>query len=70
MNEQEQNAAPGQQNYPSEQEPQGNPNAESAGEIVKGARNEDQLEKMKEAAPEGEEGKQTGCGAGCIPLRA
>lgn len=54
------NMAPGQQNSPSEKEPQGNPNRQSSDEIVEGARQEDQLDKLHENAPDGNDGKEIG----------
>ncbi|TWR30925.1 hypothetical protein FPZ43_00125 [Mucilaginibacter pallidiroseus] len=52
MEDKKGNMAPGQQNYPSNEDPQGNPNRKTGSEIIKGARQEDQLDKMKENAPE------------------
>lgn len=60
MEEQKGNVAPGQQNYPSEEEPQGNPNRQTPDEILQGAQQEDQLDKLKKNAPDGNEGKQHG----------
>lgn len=48
MDQQNGNMAPGQQNYPFNEEPQGNPNAQPGEAIREGAREEDQLDKLKE----------------------
>lgn len=47
MEEQEGNMAPGQQNYPSNDESQGNSHALSGDEIREGANEEDQLDEFK-----------------------
>ncbi|UEG51690.1 hypothetical protein LLH06_11990 [Mucilaginibacter daejeonensis] len=47
------NMAPGQQNFPSKEDPQGNPHRRSTEEIVEGARTEDQLDEFKSNAPKG-----------------
>ncbi|MCD8742191.1 hypothetical protein LT679_16385 [Mucilaginibacter roseus] len=57
MEQQKGNVAPGQQNYPSEEQPQGNPNRQTPDEIVQGAKQNDQLDKLEENAPDEDEGK-------------
>ncbi|RVU00314.1 hypothetical protein EOD41_12585 [Mucilaginibacter limnophilus] len=60
MEPSKENVAPGQQNYPTGNPDEDNKLAHPEEEITRGARQEDQLDKMKEAAPEGDEGKEHG----------
>jgi hypothetical protein len=46
----ENNAAPGQENFPLKNDPGNHTSARSGEEIINGARQEDQLDKMKEEA--------------------
>ncbi|RCH55320.1 hypothetical protein DJ568_09065 [Mucilaginibacter hurinus] len=52
--------APGQQHYPDPDKEVQNKQALTPSEIVDGANQEDQLEKMRQNAPKGNEGKETG----------
>jgi len=60
MTEQAGSMAPGQQNYPSEKEPQGNPNAVSGKEIKEGANEQDQLDELKKNPSGVEDDKKAG----------
>ncbi|MVN92966.1 hypothetical protein [Mucilaginibacter aquatilis] len=60
MSEQKGSMAPGQQNYPSENEPQGNPHALSGDEIREGANEEDQLDELKENSTNVDDNKKSG----------
>ncbi|WP_295767190.1 hypothetical protein [uncultured Mucilaginibacter sp.] len=60
MAEQNESMAPGQQNYPSENEPQGNSHALSGNEIREGANEEDQLDELKENSTDVDEDKKSG----------
>jgi hypothetical protein len=60
MSEQQDNMAPGQQNYPNPEENEITPIAKPAKEIRSGAQQEDQLDKLKANAPDDNSGKQVG----------
>ena len=54
------NMAPGQQNFPTTNKEENNENAQSGEEIKAGAQREDQLEKFKQNVTEGEDGDKIG----------
>lgn len=60
MKNEEGNMAPGQQNYPKNNREEDNKLVHPDEEINHGAQQTDQLEKLKQAAPNDEAGKQTG----------
>jgi hypothetical protein len=60
MQQQDNNMAPGQQNYPSTNKEENNKNTLPDEEIRAGAQQDDQLDKFKQDAPEGEEGERIG----------
>jgi hypothetical protein len=60
MSEQQDNMAPGQQNYPNPDENVITPIAKPAEEIRSGAQQEDQLDELKANAPDDNSGKQVG----------
>lgn len=60
MTEQAGSMAPGQQNYPSENEPQGSKAILSGEEISDGANQEDQLDELKKNSTDIDEDKKSG----------
>jgi hypothetical protein len=60
MVQQDDNMAPGQQNYPTTSKEENNQNAQSGEELKAGARQDDQLDKLKQNVTEGEEGEKIG----------